>query len=223
MSLDARSGSDALRRFVLYVDQGEELYSRAPATDAHTFSALLAEAARQPDFHVLASLRSDYYGQLQADAALFPGTQRIDIPPLPADRLETVIRRPAERLGARFDFNEMPSQIAAATLDEPGALPLLSYLMSDMWADMQERGDGILRWSERPEVIDIAAPLRERAERYLYAQSGQGERVAPPVHLAPGAYSARGRGGAPAGAGRLSARPTSGRSPRPWRAPTGGC
>ena len=117
-------------------------------------------------FSSLRVLRADYYGQLQADAALFPSTQRIDIPPLQADRLETVIRRPAEQLGARFDLDEMPHQIAAATLNEPGALPLLSYLMSDMWAAMQERADGILRWSERPEVIDIAAPLRARAERY---------------------------------------------------------
>jgi hypothetical protein len=164
--LDARTGSNALRRFVLYVDQGEELYSRAAATDAQTFSVLLAEAARQPDFQVIESLRADYYGQLQADAALLPNIQRIDIPPLQADRLETVIRRPAERLGARFDSNEMPGQIAAATANEPGALPLLSYLMSDVWSAMQERGDGTMRWSERPEVIDIAAPLRERAERY---------------------------------------------------------
>jgi hypothetical protein len=127
---------------------------------------LLAEAARQPDFHVLASLRADYYGQLQADAALFPATQRIDIPPLRADRPEMVIRRPAEQLGASFDSPEMPTQIAAATASEPGALPLLSYLMSDMWSAMQARGDGVLRWSERPELIDVAAPLRERAEQY---------------------------------------------------------
>jgi subtilisin family serine protease len=167
--LDQRAGTDALRRFVLYVDQAEELYARAPASDAQVFSGLVAEAARLPDFHVLASLRADYYGQLQADAALFPRVQRIDIPPLPADRLETVIRRPAERLGARFDSDDMPTQIAAATANEPGALPLLSYLMSDMWVDMQARDDGVLRWSERPEVIDIAAPLRERAERYRTA------------------------------------------------------
>ena len=78
--------------------------------------------------------------------------------------------RPAERLGARFDSRNMAAQIAAATAGEAGALPLLSYLLSDMWMAMQARGDGILRWSERPELIDIAAPLRERAERYRLAQ-----------------------------------------------------
>jgi hypothetical protein len=73
--------------------------------------------------------------------ALLPNIQRIDIPPLQADRLETVIRRPAERLGARFDSNEMPGQIAAATANEPGALPLLSYLMSDIQKDWhRQRG-----------------------------------------------------------------------------------
>ncbi len=77
-----------------------------------------------------------------------------------------IIRRPAERLGARFDSAEMPARIAAATASEAGALPLLSYLLSDMWLDMQSRGDGIMRWKDRPELIDIAAPLRDRAERY---------------------------------------------------------
>ncbi len=164
--LNARTGSDTLRHFVLYVDQGEELYSRASPTDARRFSALLAEAARLPDFHVLASLRADYYGQLQSDTALFSAAQRIDIPPLSEDRLASIIRRPSERLGARFDTAEMPARIAAATASEPGALPLLSYLLSDMWLAMQSRDDGVLRWLERPELIDIAAPLRDRAERF---------------------------------------------------------
>jgi hypothetical protein len=167
--LDERTGSQALRRFVLYVDQGEELYARAPAAEARRFSTLLAEAARQPDFHVLASLRADYYGHLQGDAALFPVSRCIDVPPLGAEALEAVIHRPAERLGARFDSDEMPARIAAATASEPGALPLLSYLMSDMWDSMQERGDGVLRWSEQSALIDIASPLRERAERYRRA------------------------------------------------------
>jgi subtilisin family serine protease len=168
--LNARAGSETLRQFVLYVDQGEELYSRASPSDARRFSALLAEAARHPEFHVLTSLRADYYGQLQADMALFPATRRIDIPPLRADRLELVVRRPAERLGARFDSADMPTQIAAATANEAGALPLLSYLMSDMWTAMQSRGDGVLRWAMHPELIDIAAPLRDRAERFRVRQ-----------------------------------------------------
>jgi hypothetical protein len=171
--LSARTGADTLRDFVLYVDQGEELYSRASPADAGVFSALLADAARHPDFHVLASLRADYYGQLQADAALFASSERIDIPPLRADKLEMVIRHPAERLGATFDSPEMPARIAAATASEPGALPLLSYLMSDMWTAMQARGDGVLRWSDRPELIDVAAPLRERAERYRLRHPAQ--------------------------------------------------
>jgi hypothetical protein len=167
--LQERTTSAAPPRFLLYVDQFEELYARASPEDAKRLSALLAEAVHQPDVHVLASLRADYYGQLQGDGALFAATLRIDVPPLGVDTLETVLRRPAQSLGARFDSDDMPGQIAAATANEPGALPLLSYLMSDMWDAMQARGDGVLRWSERPEILDIAAPLRERAERYRQA------------------------------------------------------
>ena len=175
-NLQERTHSDISPTFMVYVDQGEEIYSRAPHAQARAFSLLLSEAARQSDVRVLLSIRADYYGALQADAPLFAATRRIDVPPLQTDALELVIRGPAERLGARFDYSEMPAGIAAAAAGEAGALPLLSYLLSDMWRDMQARGDGVLRWLDRPELIDIAAPLRERAERYRKSNESR-ERV----------------------------------------------
>ena len=45
-------------------------------------------------------------------------------------------------------------------------MPLLAYLLSDMWREMQVREDGMMRFGERAEVFDISAALRERAERY---------------------------------------------------------
>jgi len=162
----SRTGDSPPARFIIYLDQGEELYARAPVEDARRFSALLAEAAGRPDCNVLASFRADYYGHLQADSALFPVTDRIDVPPLDPAVLNEIIQRPALQLGARFDSVDLPRQIAAATSREAGALPLLSYLLSDMWTAMQAKGDGVLRWLERIELLDVAAPLRERAERY---------------------------------------------------------
>jgi hypothetical protein len=44
------------------------------------FSEVLAEGLRDPCLVVMMNQRSDYYGQLQANEAPFPMTDRIDVP-----------------------------------------------------------------------------------------------------------------------------------------------
>ena len=155
------------KRFIVYLDQGEEVYTRASPDEARRFSTLVAEAAGHGPFSVLMSLRSDYYAAYQTDRALFDASERVDVLPLPRDVLREVIRGPALTLGARFESDDMADRVADATEREPGALPLLSDLMHEMWLHMQARSDGILRWSDNPEIIDVAAPLRRRAETFL--------------------------------------------------------
>jgi hypothetical protein len=173
--LSERLAAEAPPRFVLYIDQGEELYASTEREgkpnaiaqlDADAFSRVIAEATARNECYVLFSLRSDYYGRLQSDTALFAVTHRIDVPPMPATALQQAIERPASALGVRFHPSEMAHFLAAATAREAGALPLLAYLLGDMWKEMQARGDGVMRFDERPEVFDVSAALRERAERY---------------------------------------------------------
>jgi tetratricopeptide (TPR) repeat protein len=155
------------KRFVLYLDQGEELYTRGNLNEASRFSALVAEAAKHEAFSVLMSLRSDYYSAYQNDHDVFHASDRVDVLPLAREVLTEVIRKPALTLGAHFESDEMAERVAEATEREPGALPLLSDLMHDIWLSMQARGDGVLRWSDNPEIVDVGAPLRKRAEAFL--------------------------------------------------------
>ena len=166
---------DAPRSFLLYIDQAEELYASTeregnPDADANchaeAFSRVIAEASRRADCHVLFSLRSDYYGRLQADEALFAVSRRVDVPPMQADALCEAIERPAVTLGVRFEPTATPGHLASNTAREAGALPFVAVLLSDMWREMQEREDGVIRFGERPEVFDISALLRQRADRY---------------------------------------------------------
>src|SRR5207342_1364238 len=84
-------------RLFLYIDQGEELYARSPPTERKRFSEIIADGlARSPKrLIVMTSQRADYYGELQANAALFDLTEKIDVPPLKADELALVLREPA--------------------------------------------------------------------------------------------------------------------------------
>ncbi len=161
------TGAEPPPRAILYVDQGEELYSRSDPEEARLFSKLLAQGAARPNLLVLTSLRSDYYGHLQEDKMLFETSDRIDIPPLSREAIETVIKAPASRLGARFENPEIVPVIAEAAAQEAGSLPMLSYLLSDAWEAMRREDDssGILRFPY--EIVDVSRPLVDRAERFM--------------------------------------------------------
>jgi hypothetical protein len=90
-----------------------------------------------------------------------------------------VVTRPAELLSVRFDPPDLGSSISARAAEESakdaGALPLLSYLLEDMWSEMVRRGDGVLRLSGT--VIDLGAVLVDRADAFLTSHSESEETV----------------------------------------------
>src|SRR5262249_5566734 len=63
--------------------------------------------------------------------------------------------------------DRLVDSLTDATHDQPGALPLLADLMSDLWERMQERGDGRLKIVDRRDIIQIGAALTRRADDFL--------------------------------------------------------
>jgi conflict system STAND superfamily ATPase len=106
------------------------------------------------------SMRSDFFGELQKDEPLYAAHRLISVPPLRETELHQVVSRPAELLSARFETDRLATSIAQRAAEEStkdaGALPLLSYLLDDMWRQMIHRADGVLRlisvpcWSIAP-------------------------------------------------------------------------
>jgi formylglycine-generating enzyme required for sulfatase activity len=165
--------------FFLYIDQGEELYARAEEKQQRRFSEIIAAGLLDPRLRALMSMRSDFLGALQNDAALFSVHRKIDVPPLREVELREVVSRPAQILSARFENDNLAADIAArAAADstrEVGALPLLSYLLDDMWKQMIERGDGTLRLPGQ--AIDLGRVLVERADSFLKRDSTSEDRL----------------------------------------------
>jgi hypothetical protein len=155
--------------FLLYIDQGEELYLRAEERQRRRFSELVAVGLGDRRLRAMMSLRADFFGELQKDEALHSAHRLIDVPPLRETALRTVVGRPASLLQARFESDRLASDIARRTAEDSaidaGALPLLSYLLDDMWARMVERGDGVLRLPTQ--AIDLGGVLVERGEAFL--------------------------------------------------------
>jgi formylglycine-generating enzyme required for sulfatase activity len=155
-------------RFFLYIDQGEELYARSPPVERKRFSEIIADGlTSSPErLIVMTSQRADYYGELQANAALFDLTEKIDVAPLKSDALALLLREPARVLGVGFESDDLVSHVIKSAEDQPGALPLLADLFTDLWERMRERGDVMLRVSDRREIIQVGAAL-SRADLFL--------------------------------------------------------
>jgi formylglycine-generating enzyme required for sulfatase activity len=160
--------------FLLYIDQGEELYARAEDSERRRFSEVVAAALREPRLFVMMSMRSDFLGQLQSDEPLFSLRQHIDVPPLREKELHEVVACPARLLGARFEPSGLVETItkraAEDSLKDVGALPLLSYTLDDMWTQMIKVGDGLLRLSMAS--FDLGGVLAERADNFLARHPG---------------------------------------------------
>lgn len=155
--------------FFLYIDQGEELYVRAEERHRRRFSEFIAQALGDPRLRVLMSLRADFSGALQNDEPLFEAYYRVEVPPLREAQLREVVSRPAEVLSARFETDHLAADIARRTAEEStkdaGALPLLSYLLDDMWSAMVAREDGMLRLPAA--AIELGSVLVGRANAFL--------------------------------------------------------
>lgn len=155
--------------FFLYIDQGEELYVRSEERQRRRFSELLATGLGDPRLRALMSIRSDFLGALQNDAPLFDAHHKIDVPALRQAQLRDVVSRPAALLSARFETDHLAADIARCTAEESakdaGALPLLSYLLDDMWSQMIKRADGVLRLP--PTAMELGGVLAERADAFL--------------------------------------------------------
>jgi WD40 repeat protein len=155
--------------FFLYVDQGEELYVRSGERQRRRFSELLAQGLTDPRLVALMSLRADFLGELQSDELLYSVHYKIDVTPLREAELREVVSRPATLLSARFEADGLATDLARRTAEESvkdaGALPLLSYLLDDMWTQMVRRGDGVLRLPAQ--AVELGGVLVERADAFL--------------------------------------------------------
>ena len=160
--------------FFLYIDQGEELYARAEEAQRRRFSELIAGALADPRLHTMMSMRSDFLGHLQRDEPLFRARQHIDVPPLREAELREVVSRPAQLLAARFETERLIDIITRRTAEDSikdvGALPLLSYTLDDMWAQMVRTDDGVLRLPAQS--FELGGVLVDRADKFLAAHPG---------------------------------------------------
>jgi WD40 repeat protein/tRNA A-37 threonylcarbamoyl transferase component Bud32 len=163
-------------RLLLAVDQLEELFT-ACRSDAEraAFADTLARAAADPEGRavVVVALRADFYGRFAAYPGLAEllGTNHVLVAPMQASELRRVVELPAGRVGLRVE-PELADALVDDVEGEPGALPLLSTALLELWQKRQDDALTLAAYRESGGVHGAVARLAEAT----YARVPDGRR-----------------------------------------------
>jgi hypothetical protein len=165
-------------RLVLVVDQLEQLFTIEgfghPAREA--FIATLEALARSDLVWVVATMRSDFFDRLETLPALVTlsaGEARYLLKPPDEAEIAQVIHNPAVEAGLRFEHDPttgavLNEAIRQATASAHGALPLLSFLLDQLW--QRRTASGELTFAAYRELGGLEGAIGERAEEVFQAQ-----------------------------------------------------
>ena len=127
------------RRFLLLVDQWEEVYTSVESEDTRTqfVDALLAAIDRTP-LTVLITLRGDYLGHALSRTDMVERLQggTVVVGPMDRDNLRRTIEEPGRLLSIPFQPG-LVERMLDEVEGEPGTLPLLQFLLEGLWRSRQ--------------------------------------------------------------------------------------
>ena len=162
---EALDALPANERLLLAVDQLEELFTacRSEAERA-AFADTLARAAADPEGRavVVVALRADFYGRFAAYPGLAEllGANHVLVGPMQASELRRVVELPAGRVGLRVE-PELADALVDDVEGEPGALPLLSTALLELWQKRQDNALTLAAYRESGGVHGAVARLAE--------------------------------------------------------------
>jgi DNA-binding SARP family transcriptional activator/WD40 repeat protein/energy-coupling factor transporter ATP-binding protein EcfA2 len=178
-------------RWIVAVDQFEEAFTACrDSAERAAFVDALVGCARDAGRRtlVLVAVRADFYGH----CARFPelsrllGANQVLVGPMRREELRRAIELPARRAGLRVE-PELVDTLLADVDGEPGALPLLSTALLELWQQRDGRRLTLSAYERtggvRGAVARLAegayerldAPQREAARRILLRLAGEGE------------------------------------------------
>lgn len=185
-TLEPGEDSAPTERFVLFVDQLEELFVQSDPAERREFVDVIRRLRGFQGVSILYSLRADFYGALMS-SELWPSDRRIcqvDIPPLRGDKLREAIERPARDVDVHFD-GRLVDQLMNDAAEEPGALPLLQDMLLQLWSRRLRSYVPLSAYDELG-VADrsgLAVMLARRADAALSELSPHQEKLAANLFL----------------------------------------
>ena len=136
--LEGQPGTDS---FLLVVDQWEELYTlcRDDATRKRFIDTVLAAAGEGP-LTVVITLRGDFYGEALSYRPLADRLQDsvLNLGPMTRPEMERAVVEPARKVGLAFE-DGLIDRILDAVEEQPGSLPLLEFVLTELWEHQRGR------------------------------------------------------------------------------------
>lgn len=172
-------GGEPERRFVLLIDQFEELFTLCRDEEvrrAFLDALLYAAGVVGGQTVVVLSMRTDFYGRCAAYSALATAmsNQQVLVGAMSRSELREAIERPARLAGVTFE-TDLVATLLLETGHEPGALPLLQHVLLELWERCRRRGGHELTQDDYEAVGRIEGALEKRAEK-IYGELGEEER-----------------------------------------------
>jgi len=199
LAASARAQGRMLRyeqaRLILEVDQLEEVFTseRVQPAQRARFVQLLEALVRSGLVWVIATMRADFWHRASETPELVrlaDSDGRLDLLLPRPSQLSQMIRGPAEAAAIHFEvhpstgipLNDLIGQEAAG---DPGALPLLSYLLDQLYRrDIEERGDDTLTYASYNALGGLKGAIATRADAVIAAQPAEVQQALRPALFA---------------------------------------
>jgi WD40 repeat protein len=195
--LTDRLASERGGRILLVVDQFEELYTHGADERARDrfLSELLATTA-DGGVRAVLTVRADFFDDVLGDRAF---ADRLDggvvsLAPMNRDELQRCIEEPARRVGLSFESG-LVERILADVTYSPGSLPLLEFVLTELW--QQRRGAALIH-AAYSRMGGVQGAIARRADEEYERRDDAGRRalrrvMLKLVHTAPGVADTRRR------------------------------
>ncbi len=175
--LRQQKGTD---RLLLFVDQWEELYTTCRNdVQRNRFIQELLEATSRANspLSVVLAVRWDFYGKILQNRPLLDRLDhsRLDLGPMDRKEQRSAIEGPASKMGLTFQ-DGLIDRILDDAGDEPGSLPLLEFVLEDLWKC--RRGDGQLTHDAYGGMKGLKGAIATRAETVFLTLSADEQAAA---------------------------------------------
>ncbi|MBR8837687.1 MAG: hypothetical protein DSM106950_27690 [Stigonema ocellatum SAG 48.90 = DSM 106950] len=169
------------KRFLLVVDQFEELYTQCQdKEEQQRFIDTLLLAIQQKSITLVFTLRADFYGYVLSYRPLGNALNKFIHKPLTLmsrEELKAAIEQPAQKLNVQLQIH-LAERILDDVGNEPGNLPLLEFALTQLWDNQK---DGELTHKAYDKIGGVKQALVKHAEqvysRLSESQKYQAQRV----------------------------------------------
>jgi formylglycine-generating enzyme required for sulfatase activity len=161
--------ADRAHATLLVVDQLEELVTLSEPAERDGFVEALGHMlALSPGLRVVATLRSDFVGHLDALGPLHRALGRAlyVLGPLTPEGLTDAVVAPAAAHGVSFERPADVEALVAAVEGNPGSLPLLEFALAKLW-DLRDEERRVIAGDALPRIGGVEGALARHADEVI--------------------------------------------------------